>query len=301
LGGPTEPAVSVGASSMVGSTTVENNGATGILVANACQVTGCTIISSGHEGILSFAGSAEAGGLIVSDCSLRGNGVKGGAAPTYDGIRATDANISSCSIALSNRDGISLTDGGTVTNCTVTRSGRHGILAGPFEDPKGPQMPSEGSIIAECTVWFNEMWGIAGAWGIDVTDCSVRHNGKEDTPQTDVYVGGGIWLGWNGLVSDCAVSQNHGPGVLIKRSCAVRGNTITRNWGHGVWVLNAYNTVAENDIHENGWDDFGSFAVDNLGYGIMLGGRSTEPGNAGYNYDTEGNEVRVDRNHIWNL
>ena len=147
--------------------------------------------ANGREGIV----GGEA--LRVHDTTLFeiGENVDDGP-PAYDGIRATSATITGCTVEAADRDGISLTSGGSITASSVMGCRRNGILTGAVEEPQGPAvaeaLQGQGTSISECTVSENSHWGISGAWRTKVTDCTITRNGTRIAK--DNYKGGGAWL-----------------------------------------------------------------------------------------------------------
>ncbi len=116
-------------------------------------------------------------------------------------------------------DGISIGNGGTITNCSSNSNGGVGIKAG------------SGSTITHCSAVANTGTGIVVSEVCTVANCSAYDNG--------LVGGAGILTGDGCTIVDCSAGRNNIDGIICTDQCTIRGNTcaLNGNGGDGAGIL----------------------------------------------------------------
>jgi hypothetical protein len=121
-----------------------------------------------------------------------------------NGINAGDQPLVESVVSSQNGTGGIVTNGGSVTNCTVSRNGNQGITGGQVA-------------VSHCYAAFNQNFGVVS------TDGTISN--------TMAYSNGGGMVANNGSINGCAARGNNGQGIVamtgsVSNSTAVANGTV---------------------------------------------------------------------------
>ena len=189
----------------------------------------------------------------VVDLRAQGNG--------EDGIRIGAVGlVDQCLVRTNVGDGIEITGGGTVvTRCTAGLNSGNGI-----------NLAAGTSAISHCAAHDNGASGIAGAtaFGVNVTDCTVRDNNDDGislgggavVSRCNAYANGdaagddGIVVGTGSIVTDCTVDLSAEDGIQVSTDCVVARNNANSNGtidGAGIHVTFGGSRIEGNNATSN--------------------------------------------------
>jgi parallel beta-helix repeat protein len=245
---------------------VSNWGDAGIEVGNSCQVSH-VMSALNRYGI--FGGN----GVVVTECTLQGNGssgievgndavvsestAQGGNVGIFTGFGAV---VTRCTAQGNVSGGIYAAAGSTIADCTVRANGNL------LNAASGIQFAGDSAIVSRCNCYNNTGPGIQVVNRSRVSDCAVSGNGANTSGGgivggSVVKVSGctvgsntgiGINLSDNALVCDCNVNFNSVDGVRVTnfsivKDCAIGDNSS----GGGVDVIGGHNRIEGNNLTHN--------------------------------------------------
>lgn len=256
--------IRVGNGSSVEFCVVRNNfvgkgNAPGIACGDSCTITGCSSeinTSNGYD--------------LGSRCTVAGSTAAGnGGAGVYgfDDITVTNSTLSGNSWI-----GVYI-NGGTVSNCTVSRNNGGGIYS--FLDRM---------TITGCTVTNNLAAGINLDGTSLVSNCTANNN-----LQSGIQVLAG---GEGSRIIDCVVSENNINGIEVVAQCSVTGCNAARNRNNGIVA------TAGCRIENNHCDSNGTFSGGAAGAGIRVTGDRNRIDNNSVSNNDFGLQVTVTRSTI---
>jgi parallel beta-helix repeat protein len=151
------------------------------------------------------------------------------------GTGATNCRVEGVLASGNAGNGITVSGGSTITNCSASQNDGNGIVVG------GP-----GSTVTNCSATQNTLQGIeaSSASACTISNCSVSAN-----------AGSGIAVSLGGTVTDCTARTSGLDGIQCFAACLVRGNTSSFNGsggdGAGVHALGGENRIEGNNCTSN--------------------------------------------------
>lgn len=185
-----------------------------------------------------------------------------GAANSADGITfvgsAVQITVKNGSISTCGQAGIDLSGAplSRVSNVTAYGNKYYGIAV------------SNASQVEDCIATNNVAGGFVSDGGATFTRCSAFWNKNGfvgdvsdlfDTCRAESNTGIGIYLGNDSRVSHCTVTGNTAQGIICAADDWVTGCTVHSNGGAnsaGIWVLDTFNHIEDNDVVNNGFGIF---------------------------------------------
>jgi parallel beta-helix repeat protein len=205
----------------------------GFILANGCQIRGCTAQFNGGDGFHLSAGATTGERSTITDCTAANNG----------------------------GDGIKTGVGSTITLCTSSRNAAHGIDASTnavikdctlFENDGDGIKAVDNSVIQSCAARANQGNGITVATACLIADCVANLSGKKTAPNNTAS--DGIELGARNRVVNCTVFSNaqHGiNGVSSSNRNFIEGCLAHSNDSFGIALQANGNTVIKNQVGGN--------------------------------------------------
>ena len=236
----------------------------------------------------SIAGTVGSGNGIymngVSDVEIRngtihsfdGNGIHSEYSANYSGLRVLNtrvvdnigsgvylrskgATVTGNGVFANGLYGILTDDGSVVSGNTVHNNGKDGIyvLSGSlvtgntvFENSHSGINGSNATTITGNTVYKNSICGIRSGRGSTITGNAVKDNNQSDS--TDSLGTGGLWVFAESIVKGNTVSDNNIHGIYVYSSGnAIEENLLTGSTGNGLYFQEAGNFYANNRASGN--------------------------------------------------
>lgn len=221
-------------------------------------------VAGTQSGVFTSAGAQT--NIAVKNGSVRNWG-ETGVSLTFSSAR--NCRVDSVRSSGNGNVGISVNDGGAITNCSAFANAATGIGTGSgcvitactaHENGSAGFSPGGGATVSNCSANNNVASGFSLGGGGTITNCDARSNG-----------GDGIFVGSASIVADCSASYNTRNGIQCSgEGSVIRGNTSSYNGlnagdGAGIVINSVNNRIEGNSCNDNDRGiELDTFAVDNL-------------------------------------